>query len=930
MTCTTNHPTIQIMNTIQRPWIGLLLAAAVALLTAPPLAAAPEPSPQCTPAPQGNDSLSYPTCTSGPRVGPYKCWQRSLTATSTYANAYRDVKLKVTFTLGTSSFWVYAYWNGGQSFVFRASFNQLGTWKWKATCEAGGCTADSGLKQEGSVSVDLVGEPDYQPNPLYAHGPLHARYTGALPPGVPRPFIHPEHEDGTPFLWHGDTAWAATYRAFHSEWRTYIDDRRARGISVVQLGLGASWVGPPTSGSPSGPDMQLSIRNQAPFVQISSNCSPSSLKVPNNCSRWNPDFWNKLAGMVQYANDNWIVVLIAGIMDPVGHCSASDPSTCPPVEEAQVFARNLTSLLAGNHVILSPSWDHQASTNWVTRMDTVAGSIYRHLKTNHIGTRESNEYAEFHEKPWLGFQLFQSGHNNGNLDPVTRRPREMPPVLRGWDSNGPDPFSDTPKSLVNGEAIYDYGKDPAAPSPSHFNGFRARQVGWLSWLTGTKGYTWGASGLWEWGICGLNPRPGWATTECTATGIPEPESCFKDYAGAMPSANHVQRLRDALSILDWNSLIQNEQWRVHLQSSEESTKMVVARDADILVAYLPYNFAVTLDLNGAGVEPMTSGLMWSPRYPGEGTASFTKLDLGGGVYEYRNPDGLGPSIGSDDWVLALFRSTAEAASSDWSTEPGLDVTPGVTAAGRAGLFGRFRVPGSLTENPRRLIREEGTVWPARIRTARDGNGQFIVTWEHRDSAISPSRIGLALFDRAANPRQGVGEIPPPSNGSDQLHPAVATDRSGRFFVAWEEPTGPNAPNLLLRAFDRWGFAIGPVVPLVSTEPGKPEKPRAACAENGNCVVAWAHRSDIDGRRSIRVQPLDVSGILDGIEFEATSPATEKFWLTHTSVTPSGEIELRWESFDAREQSMGTWRMIVDRHGRTVASASLVAPAPVRP
>lgn len=916
------------MGTSRRSSRTLLLLATAAWVVAPPLLGAANPPLLCPPPVEGNDSLPYPTCSSGIRVGPYKCWQRTLTATSKYANAYRDVRLKVTFTSGTSSFSVFAFWNEGQRFVFRASFDQLGTWKWRTTCEAGGCADDAGLLGGGSVSVDLVGEPDDQPNPLYAHGPLHARYLGELPPGAPRPFIHPEHEDGTPFLWHGDTAWAATFRARHSEWRSYVDDRKARGFSVVQLGLGAAWIGPSTPGSPGGPSLQLSIRGQAPFTQISSGCVPASNKIPNNCSRWNPAFWNELAGMIQYANDNWIVVLVAGLMDPVGHCTSVDAAACPATQEVQTFARNLTSLLAGNHVILSPSWDSRASAAWVSRMDAVAGSIYRHLETNHIGTWGPNEYAAFHGKDWLGFQLLQSGHNQGTLSLITSRAREMPPILRDWTST-PPAFASTKKSVINGEAIYDYGMDPAVASPSHFNAFRARQAGWLSWLTGATGYTWGASGLWEWGICGRSPRPSWAVALCTEPGIPEPESCYKGYEGAMRSANHVQRLRDALSSLDWSSLVQNEQWRIQNQSLDESRKMAVARDADTLVAYLPHNESVRLDLNGTGVEPMTSGLMWSPRYPGGETAVFPRLALGGGVYEYGNPGGLG-TLGSDDWVLALFHSTSEEETSDGSAEPGLDLTPGMTATGKAGLFGRVvRNDGQAGGQPK-LIREEGTIWPARIRAARDGNGQFIVAWEHRETVISPSRIGLAVLDRTANPRQGTGEIPPPSNGSDQLRPTVAADRSGRFFVAWEEPTGPNAPNLLLRAFDRWGFAIGPVVPLVSTEPGKPQKPRAACTENGNCIVAWTHRSDIDGRRSIRVQPLDVSGILDGIDFEATSPAAADFWLTHTSIMASGDIELRWESFDAHQRSMGTWRTVVDRRGRTVETMSLFSPPPVLP
>jgi hypothetical protein len=488
------------------------------------------------------------------------------------------------------------------------------------------------------------------------------------------------------------------------------------------------------------------------------------------------------------------------------------------------------------------------------------------------------------------------------------------------------------KSLINGEGIYDYGYD-AATSPHNFNGFRARQVGWLSWLSGTKGYTWGASGLWEWGICGLSPRPTWATAECAVADpivVPPPTSCYRGYDVAMPSADHVQRLRDALSILNWNSLVQNEQWRIQNQPSDPDRMMVVARDPDILVAYLPHNETTKLDLSGTGVEPMLSGLMWSPRFPGEEVSDYLRLPRGNGVYEYWNPTPPPSVIGSDDWVLALFRPTSKEMAWGPAGADKLDAGPGRTADGRRALVGQLRTANGAPKGSPIVIEESEPAWPARVRVARDGTGAFVLAWEHHDNPLSATRIRLALLDSTANPRQGNPAVQPPVDGADQLHPAVAADASGRFLVAWQELSASYGPILQVQPFDRFGFAVGSSFSLDSVANGTPSSPRAACAPNGECVITWEHRLDDALRTSIRVQRLDTLGSLNGSDFEIVPPSDGNIWLTFAAVDAAGRTEVRWERFDSRGKSQGIHRIVLDRNGEVVEPESLLTPPAVAP
>src|SRR5690606_19576657 len=43
-----------------------------------------------------------------------------------------------------------------------------------------------------------------------------------------------EHADGTPFFWLGDTAWNLFHRLDREEAERYLEDRRAKGFTVIQ------------------------------------------------------------------------------------------------------------------------------------------------------------------------------------------------------------------------------------------------------------------------------------------------------------------------------------------------------------------------------------------------------------------------------------------------------------------------------------------------------------------------------------------------------------------------------------------------------------------------------------------------------------------------------------------------------------------------
>ncbi len=146
----------------------------------------------------------------------------ALHSTQPYASPYNDVDVTVTVTgPGGMSFKVPAFWDGENTWKFRFSGSMAGDYTYTTSCTN---HADSGLDQQsGKITVQETPST----NPLRLHGRLR----------VSADRRHFEHEDGTPFLWVGDTWWMGltTRLDWPQGFKTLTADRVAKGFSVVQI-----------------------------------------------------------------------------------------------------------------------------------------------------------------------------------------------------------------------------------------------------------------------------------------------------------------------------------------------------------------------------------------------------------------------------------------------------------------------------------------------------------------------------------------------------------------------------------------------------------------------------------------------------------------------------------------------------------------------
>jgi hypothetical protein len=116
-----------------------------------------------------------------------------------------------------------AFWAGGRTWRFRFAAPAPGTYRFATVCTD---PTDPGLHgRQGTIAATAGAET----SPLWRHGPLRLSADRR----------HFAHADGTPFFWLADSWWfGMTSRLrFPAEFRTLLDDRVAKGFSVIQFAI---------------------------------------------------------------------------------------------------------------------------------------------------------------------------------------------------------------------------------------------------------------------------------------------------------------------------------------------------------------------------------------------------------------------------------------------------------------------------------------------------------------------------------------------------------------------------------------------------------------------------------------------------------------------------------------------------------------------
>jgi hypothetical protein len=501
----------------------------------------------------------------------WQLWEHSFTSEKQYDDPYRQVSLQVTFHgPGDASFSSYGFWEKGDVFRIRAAFPSAGAWTWETSCSD---RENKSLHhRKGKVIVSSYAGT----NPLYKKGFLKVsadRRTLA-------------YADDTPFLWMGDTGWYIFVKSTPDEWKKYVDNRAEKEFTILQVLVSGSRT------TLQDADGQMAFNNEQP----------------------NDVFWKSLEKKVHYANEKGLVVFLVGL-------GAGGKGAYLPAMNTAEFARYLTGRLAGSFVVFSPSMD----AHYDVRNDEVGLHLKeadpRHLVTQHVGT-DLQAAEKYHPKEYLDFTCIQSGHHSGRVG-------EAYDAARAWSSTL---YVQPPaKPVINAEGMYDgHGNDKGF----HWREMDVRKIGWLSWLSGALGYTYGAG---ENKHSDIQDNGGvWLFNTDTAT--------FDYWEKAMNwnSAGQMTLMKRFFESVEWWGLRPAPEL---IKSPEDDPLKIMAaaknENGDLVIAYLPDNEAISLDLSH-----VATGLRARWFNPVTGMCTTAHGTGSNGKKTFVTP-------GKGDWVLLL-------------------------------------------------------------------------------------------------------------------------------------------------------------------------------------------------------------------------------------------------------------------------------------
>ncbi len=287
-------------------------------------------------------------------------------------------------------------------------------------------------------------------------------------------------EGGAPFFWLGDTAWELFHRLNREEAVRYLDDRAAKGFTVVQAVAIAELDGH------SDPNAygHLPLTAQDP-------ARPAVVEGASN------DYWDHVDFIVSEANKRGMYI---GFLPTWGRYWHDGSKEKPPIFNADNAAAygewlgrrykdaGVVWILGGDRGV-----DSDTQREILNRMaeGLAKGDGGTHLRTFHPpGGAGSSQW--FHDAPWLDFNMRQNGHAaefTGRYDKTLEDYRRTPV-----------------KPVLDGEPIYE----------DHPVSFKARELGHsiasdvrrpLYWdlFGGACGHTYGHHSVWQMWSSGKAP-----------------------------------------------------------------------------------------------------------------------------------------------------------------------------------------------------------------------------------------------------------------------------------------------------------------------------------------------------------------------------------------------------------------------------------------
>ncbi len=409
------------------------------------------------------------------------------------------------------------------------------------------------------------------------------------------------YDNGQPFFWLGDTAWELFHRTTRDEADLYLENRAAKGFTVIQSVVLAELDGlndpssngekPLLNNDPTTPN--LKYFDHVDFIV--SKAEKLGLFI-GMLPTWG-DKWNKQwgAGPVVFTPDNaYVYGKFLG---------------------KRYQDRNIIWILGGDR---KPDNDeHIAITRAMAKgLREEIGD--KQLITFHpMGGWSSSEW--FHNDDWLDLNMFQSGHGEENN--------------QNYKKTEHDYNLEPTKPVLDGEPCYEDHPINWRAENGWFDEFDSRRAGYWSMLTGACGNTYGNHNIWQMWLPGRNP--------ISVARTPWKQSI--DYPGAF-QAGYMR------------ALFESRPWQMLQPASEivldaptergKECRAAVASDGSFLMVYTP--FGSTFSVITEKLKAETVKAWWFDTSIGE-AVFIGELE----IEPQMTFDPPADELRGNDWVLVL-------------------------------------------------------------------------------------------------------------------------------------------------------------------------------------------------------------------------------------------------------------------------------------
>jgi hypothetical protein len=415
---------------------------------------------------------------------------------------------------------------------------------------------------------------------------------------------HLVEADGKPFLYLADTAWQLFHRLGPEEAERYLEDRAAKGFTVVQAVVLAELGGLETTNAASGHAI-----------------------VEGDPGRPDRAYFEHVDHVVARAEALGLTVGMLPTWGDKWHSRQNHPG--PRVfdpDNAGAWGRFIGERYGGRAVIFILGGDRNPETEEdYAIVRAMAGGLKATAPDNLVtyhprGPGRSSDF--FHEEDWLDFNMIQSSHTGRGSDNGVHvtHDRALVPTKPTLDGE--------PRYEAIGVDFYMEGAHPAL----RFDAADARMAAYRPLLAGAAGHTYGNNNVWQM----------WSPDHPPVLGAGTPWSEALDHPGAF-QMGHLRRLFESRP---WPRLVPDQGFLLSANPAGAAfVRAAVAADRSFAFVYTPEGAPFVVDQGRIGAPELT--YWWfDPRY---GRAYPVHTGTGTAAQAF-TPPSSGPGR---DWVLVI-------------------------------------------------------------------------------------------------------------------------------------------------------------------------------------------------------------------------------------------------------------------------------------